>query len=166
MGWRQQGGFTYLGILFAVAIASIAMSGTIALLSVETRRDKEQELLFIGNQFREAIGSYYESTPGEVKQYPARLQDLLLDRRDLVPRRHLRQLYPDPLSGQPNWALVTTPAGAIMGVHSISTARPIKQARFADRDERFAGAARYADWKFVYQKGYTRNMPAIFLNAD
>jgi type II secretory pathway pseudopilin PulG len=155
-------GFTYIGILFAVAIAAISMCGTEALLSIEARRDKERELLFAGSQIRAAIGSYYENSPGPVKAYPASLQDLLTDTRGIVPQRHLRQLYPDPLTGKVDWVLVRTPGGAIMGVHSSAAARPLKQAGFDDRDERFAGAARYADWQFVYDQGYTRYMPAVF----
>jgi type II secretory pathway pseudopilin PulG len=149
--------------LFAVAIAAIAASGALTLHAIEARREKERALLFVGNQFREAIGSYYESTPGPGKQYPNSLQDLLLDSRATEPRRHLRQLYSDPMTGLADWELHRTPSGAIMGVHSRAAGRPLKQARFDDRDARFAGAQHYADWQFIYDQGYTKYEPAIFL---
>lgn len=159
---RPQGGFTYIGLLFAVAILSIAATGAGVSAALEARRERERELLFVGGQFRNAIRTFYESTPGEIKQYPARLQDLLLDRRGLVPRRHLRQIYMDPISRDRNWGLVTTPAGAIMGVHSRSSARPLKQAGFDDQNERFVGAQRYSGWRFVYTQDHTKHMPAVF----
>ena len=158
---RQQG-FTYLAILFTVALSSIAMGAGAALWTLESRREKEQELLFAGDQLRAAIGRYYESTPGELKQFPASLEQLLWDSRHAVPQRHLRRLYADPLSGKPDWGLVRTPSGAIMGVYSRSPQRPVKQARFADRHERFAGRAHYADWQFIYEQGYVRYTPAVF----
>ena len=66
---RYQRGFTYLGLLMFVIISGIALSSTGQVWHAEAQREKERELLFIGEQFRKAIGSYYESTPGGVKTY-------------------------------------------------------------------------------------------------
>jgi hypothetical protein len=65
-------------------------------------------------------------------------------------QRHLRRLYPDPLTGSNEWGLVRAPDGGIAGVHSLSTARPLKAAGFKLRDAEFEGAASYADWKFTH----------------
>jgi hypothetical protein len=68
-----------------------------------------------------------------------------------MPQHHLRRIYRDPLTGSVDWALVEAPGGAgIMGVHSASTQAPIKTGNFAARDAAFEGAAKYADWQFVY----------------
>lgn len=40
---RRQGGVSYLGLLFAVALAGIGLAGTGALWSLESRREKEKE---------------------------------------------------------------------------------------------------------------------------
>jgi type II secretory pathway pseudopilin PulG len=162
MGGRRQSGVTYLAILFAVAISSIAVNAAVALWSVERQREKEEQLLFIGHQFRAAIGRYYESTPGGNRHYPQRLQDLLADPRFPYPVRHLRQIYLDPVSRTRDWTLVTSAAGEIMGVCSRSAARPLKQVNFRDRDAKFAGKQHYSEWKFIYDQGYVKNMPAIF----
>jgi type II secretory pathway pseudopilin PulG len=146
---RVQRGFTYVGLLLAVALAGVALAAAGTLWSTTAKREKELELLFVGDQFRRAIGSYYEGTPG-AKRYPQRLEDLLEDKRVPVTRRHLRQIYADPMTGQPNWELVRLPDGAIVGVHSRSDARPMKVANFAPRDESFASAASYRDWVFAY----------------
>jgi len=65
--------------------------------------------------------------------------------------RHLRKLYADPMTGQPDWVLVQAPDGSgIMGVHSRSQDAPIKTGNFLLKNEGFEGAARYSDWKFVH----------------
>jgi hypothetical protein len=59
-------------------------------------------------------------------------------------RRHLRRLYPDPMTGQADWVLLRQ-GDHIIGVRSRATGRPFKQAGFEKRDADFAGAASYAD---------------------
>lgn len=142
-----QRGFTYVGLLVAVALAGVALAAAGTLWSTTARRDKEAELLFVGDQFRRAIGSYYDGTPG-AKRYPLKLEELLEDKRLAVTRRHLRQLYPDPTTGRPDWDLVRLPDGAIVGVRSRSEAKPLKTANFAPHDASFEGAATYRDWVF------------------
>ena len=144
-----QRGFTYVGLLIAVALAGVALAAAGSLWSTTSKRDKELDLLFVGDQYRRAIGSYYEGTPG-AKRYPQRLEDLLEDKRLAVTRRHLRQVYADPMTGQPDWELVRLPDGAIVGVHSRSDAKPMKVANFAPSDQSFADAASYRDWVFAY----------------
>ena len=144
-----QRGFTYVGLLLAVALAGVALAAAGTLWSTTAKRDKEVELLFVGNQFRRAIGSYYEGTPG-AKRYPLKLEDLLEDKRLAVTRRHLRQIYADPMTGRPDWVLERLPDGAIVGVHSRADGKPMKIAKFAPGDESFADAASYRDWVFAY----------------
>jgi type II secretory pathway pseudopilin PulG len=146
---RAQRGFTYVGLLLAVALAGVALGAAGTLWSTAALRDKEAELLFVGDQFRRAIGSYYEGTPG-AKRYPLKLEDLLEDKRVGVTRRHLRRLYADPMTGQRDWELVRLPDGQIVGVHSRAQGRPMKVANFPPRDESFANAASYRDWVFAH----------------
>lgn len=159
---REEGGFTYLALLFAVAISSVAMAGTAALWSLEARREKEVSLLFVGQQYRAAIASYYANGLGDAKVYPAKLDDLLEDRRDGVPRRHLRSPYLDPITNSARWGLVRAPGGAIIGVHSLSTERPLKRRGFTDDNLRFADKQHYQEWQFIADQGYMLHMPAVF----
>ncbi|HEX8990018.1 MAG TPA: type II secretion system protein, partial [Rhodocyclaceae bacterium] len=145
----KQGGFTYLGLLFAVALAGVALAATGVVWSVERQREREAELLFVGEQFRDAIASYYERSPGLVKRYPAKLEDLLKDDRFPNVQRHLRQIYADPVRGKREWGIVPAPEGGIMGVFSLATAKPIKQAGFAPQLAGLENKRRYADWQFV-----------------
>lgn len=145
-----QGGFTYLTILFAIAVAGIVLANTGIDWSQANQREKERQLLFVGNQYRQAIVLYYERTPGAVKRYPAKLEDLLTDNRYNPPQHYLRQLYRDPIQNQKQWGIVTAPGGGIMGVHSLSDAAPIKTANFGYADQGFEGATKYSDWQFIY----------------
>lgn len=147
----KQSGFTYLGLLFAVALAGIILAATGALWSTERQREKERELLAVGEEFRRAIGSYYERSPGTAKRYPAKLEDLTKDNRFITMRRHLRQIYRDPVTGMADWSVITAPEGGIMGVHSLSTAKPIKQGNFPPRQVEFEGKQSYGEWRFVYR---------------
>jgi hypothetical protein len=94
--------------------------------------------------------NYYAGTPAGKPRFPRALEDLVEDNRFPVPRRHLRRVYPDPLSGKADWALIDAPGGGIAGVHSRSEAKPLKIGNFAPPDVKFEGAERYSDWKFAF----------------
>jgi len=138
--------------MFAVAIAGAVLAATGIVWSQANQREKEAELLFIGNQFRQAIALYYQRTPGAVKRYPEKIENLIEDQRYLTTQRYLRKLYTDPMTGKAQWGLVMAPEGGVMGVYSLSTERPIKNAGFARAEDLagFAKATSYADWRFVY----------------
>ncbi len=147
----RQAGFTYLGALAAVALLSAVLGATAAVWHTAVTREKERELLFVGQQFRLAIERYHRATPGQVKRFPPTLEALLEDARLPGTQRYLRRLWRDPVTGQAEWGLVKGPDGAILGVHSLSEARPLKTAGFEPEEGRFEGAERYADWVFVYR---------------
>ena len=147
-GSRQRG-FTLAGALLLVAVLGAGMAAYGELASHAAQREKEQELLFVGNQYRQAIRSYYERSPG-AKRFPQKLEDLLSDNRHPMPVRHLRRLYADPMTGSADWETVISPEGGIMGVHSRSQEAPVKTGAFALRDTTFEGAARYSQWHFSH----------------
>lgn len=158
---RPASGFTYLVVLIAVALMGAALAGAGTLWSTDARRAKEAELLFAGEQIRQAIQAYYETVPaGQPNRFPARLEDLVEDRRWPKPRRHLRRIYLDPLTESRDWALVKGPGDGILGVHSRAEGVPIKHAGFPKDLESFTGAKSYAEWKFVYQPRQSSGTPA------
>jgi len=154
MGWgtiiRMQGlrGFTYVGLLVVVVLIGIGLAAAGQVWNTTAKRERERELLFAGAQFRRAIGSYFDASPG-VKQYPSKLEELLQDQRFPVVKRHLRKIYLDPITGSPDWGLVTA-GDRIVGVYSRSGDKPLKIENFAPEDSSFAGSAAYSDWRFVY----------------
>ena len=113
----RQSGFTYLWVLAAIALMSVGLVAASEVWSTTARRQKLVELEWIGAQFTEAIGSYYQSSSGLTKTYPHSLQELLEDRRYAVPRRHLRAVYLNPFTAKADWELVKTVDGGIRGIH-------------------------------------------------
>lgn len=145
---KRERGFTYLTILFVVAM----MSGGLALIGevwhTANAREKEAELLFIGNEYRKAIERYYLTGPQ--RQYPKNLSDLIRDPRQPGVVRHLRRLYPDPITGEDEWGLVKSADGGFAGVHSLSEQAPLKTAGFGVRDATFEGKTKYSEWQFAF----------------
>lgn len=141
------GGFTYLTILFVVAMMGVGLALTGELWHTAALREREAELLHVGNEYRKAIERYYLAGP---RQYPRALADLLKDPRQAGTVRHLRQLYADPVARNEEWGLVRAPDGGIAGVHSLSEAQPLKSGGFAVRDKEFEAKQKYSDWKFIY----------------
>lgn len=147
-----ENGFTYLWVMFTVAITGVLLAGAGQLWRTESQREKEKELMFIGEQFRLAIGSYYENSPGMPKRYPPSLEKLLLDDRFPTVKRHLRKIFLDPMTGTREWGLIKQPGIGITGVHSLSAQVPLKRANFHERYA-FGEAKSYKDWKFAYSPG-------------
>lgn len=153
----RQAGFSYLVLLFAVAIAATGLAGTGVVWHTVQKREKEAELLFIGNQFRAAIASYYSRTSGGARPYPGSLEDLVKDPRFPTPVRHLRKIYRDPMTGTTDWGLIAAPGGGIMGVYSKSEAAPLKRVDFdfpnralEEHSKALGDKMSYKDWQFAH----------------
>lgn len=154
---NQSKGFTYLALLFIVAILGATLALTGSLWQKTMQQERERELLFKGNQFRRAILLYYERTPSTVKQYPKELQDLIKDNRYPSVQRYLREIYLDPITGKKEWGIIRAPEGGIMGVHSVSAKMPQKIGNFSNQYEAFANSQKYSDWKFIYRPSSLEN---------
>ena len=142
--------FTYLGLMFIIAVLSLTAAAASTLWSVVDQRDRERELLFVGRQYRQALARYRaaplpagSTAPG----YPASLDELLRDPRVPFTRRFLRRPYVDPMTGQAQWGLLRDAQGGIVAVHSLSAKKPFKTAGFVD-GESFGTARSYRDWVF------------------
>lgn len=145
----RSGGFTYLGLLILLAIVGIASAATLQVGSVLERRAAEEELLEVGAEFRNALLSYANATPVGQPRSPHSLKDLLMDPRYPSARRHLRKLYADPITGKEEWGVVEAPdGGGIIGVYSLSTAKPIKIGNFDVAFQGFGKRNSYREWVF------------------
>lgn len=145
-------GFAYVLLLVAVAILGMAASSALSLGSAMARRGAEEQLLATGMEFQRAIRSYAGIPPqaitATVARGPRTLEDLLKDPRAAGLRRHLRQIYPDPLTGHHEWGVVTDGEGLITGVHSLADGKPIKRTGFEPPLQHFEEAGSYREWVF------------------
>ena len=153
---RRSRGFTYAGILFAIVVLGLAASTAGTLWSAASQRQREAELLWVGEQYVRAIETFYLYAPGGARHYPRSLQDLVEDRRGPVLLRHLRKLYPDPMTGQFDWELEQLADGGIVGLRSRSTKQPLRRVGMGPAMIDFEKADCYCDWAFVYNPRLTR----------
>lgn len=156
----RDSGFTYIALLAAIVIIGISLGAAGKYWSNVMQRDKEEELLFRGNQYRKAIESYSKALPGRV-EYPQNIDDLLTDNRTAKGKRHLRQKFLDPITNE-EFALFRNQlkGNRITGVFSSSDKEPLKQGGFELENKEFEGKKKYSDWKFMGdpqpgQPGYT-----------
>jgi type II secretory pathway pseudopilin PulG len=147
---KRERGVVLLALLLALALAGIGLMAAVDVWSVTRQREREKELLFVGDQYRQAIQRYYYGAPsGSGRVLPASLDVLLEDDRYPIPVHHLRRLYPDPITGSIEWGLVHA-GEQIAGVYSLSEAKPIKQAGFPAAYQFFADKMSYRDWVFAF----------------
>lgn len=148
--YRQQVGFTYIGLLIFIAILGLIATATVTAGSAMQRRLAEDELLFIGSQFQAAFKTYYATSPPGQRPYPSSLNDLIRDPRYAGVRRHLRKIYADPLTGREEWGTIEAPGGGIMGIYSLSAETPIRVVGFEPEFAAFDRKNKYSEWVFTY----------------
>ena len=155
---RQQG-FSYPIVMFLVAALTLISLRALENGATAARRDKETQLLLLGQTMRDAIQSYYVNTSGGAKMYPPRAGfwgALMDDTRNTRQQRHLRKVFRDPITGSADWGLVLTADGEhVQGVFSKSDLKPVKSAGFPPHLSSFTNARRYRDWRFTYEPNGT-----------
>ena len=102
---RSGSGYAMAGLLVAIGVMGILMSVAMPPWRTVTKREKEAELIFRGEQYIRAIDLYQRRFPGA---YPTDL-DLLVE------QGFLRQAYPDPMTGEPFEILTQGSAAAALG---------------------------------------------------
>ncbi len=152
-GMTVQRGFAYIALMVVMTLLVLTLGMAAEEVAQRATRERETQLLFVGKQFRQAIGSYYEKSPQGNKQFPRTLDDLIDDRRFPKAARHLRKIYADPMRDSTEWGLVRNEQGLIMGVYSLSDGVPVRT-HFDQVVQQSFGEGplmTYADWKFIYK---------------
>ena len=145
---RAQQGLVLLTVLVFILVTTLASSSLVVVYKTQMQREKEDQLLFAGAQFRRAIASYYNTVPpGGARALPQSLEVLLDDHRFPRPIQHLRRIYADPMTGRPDWYLIRDSSG-IVGVRSQSSQSTLKKKGFGKGDEHLEGKELYSDWTF------------------
>jgi type II secretory pathway pseudopilin PulG len=145
----NQRGFSYLIMLFALAIFGLGLASIGESWSRTVHRDKEEEMLRILGAYVAAINNYYLGSPGTPKAFPLTLDDLLQDRRHVGTVRYLRRVYRDPMTGQQQWGLIKNSGGRIIGVYSLSDRQTLRKQPVSVPGAQPVVGSRYSDWRFV-----------------
>jgi type II secretory pathway pseudopilin PulG len=145
-----QSGLAFLSLMLAIVVIGIVATSALQWGAAYAQRDAEAQLLFVGEEIQQALARYDNATPVGLPRSPASLQELVRDPRYPGVVRHLRQLYIDPFTGTPDWAVIQDPFGRIVAVHSRSKLKPLKTTGFelplGHLERRNANA--YDEWLF------------------
>ncbi len=106
---RRERGYVLIILLLMVALLSFTAAVAVPRVLVQGQRDKEEEMIFRGEQYSRAIGLYYK----RYGRFPSKLEELV-EPKDSI--RFLRQLYKNPTSRDSEWRLLrVAPDGSILG---------------------------------------------------
>jgi type II secretory pathway pseudopilin PulG len=107
---RKQAGYTLLMAVFMVATMIILAAAAAPNLLTEGRREKEDDLVWRGQQYERAIGLYYR----KFGKYPTKVEDLTRQTNGV---RFLRQAYKDPMNKDDgSWRFIYVgPNGQLIG---------------------------------------------------
>jgi len=146
--FRPASGLVLLALLIMLILVAVGALAAAEVWSITLKREREVELLFIGNQYHRAIESYWKMSPGR-RAYPPSIDVLLTDNRFPNPVHHLRRIYRDPMTESGEFEPIMQ-ANALIGVHSASVDAPIKKAGFGPLYAQFENAESYAQWQFIF----------------
>lgn len=113
-GWRTRNGFTLIELLVTMAIVALLLALAVPRYFGRVEAAKETVLRENLHQLRDAVDKYY----GDNGRYPENLQDL-------VTRKYLRRIPPDPLTdSDKTWVIVQPSDPAKGGVYDIKSGAP------------------------------------------
>ena len=100
-GRRQdESGFALLLVFLMAAMIAITMYMAIPRVAFDAQRQKEDLLIYRGEQYKRAIEVFSRAN----KRYPAKIEDL----ENTNNRHYLRRRYIDPMTGKDEWRAVHT----------------------------------------------------------
>jgi type II secretory pathway pseudopilin PulG len=94
---RSEAGYNLVMLMVLLTILSIVLAASLPAWSNVIRRDKEEELIFRGLQYAEAIRVFQN----RFQRPPIRLEELVE-----VEPRSIRRLWKDPMTESGKWALI------------------------------------------------------------
>src|SRR6202008_2848647 len=89
---RPASGLVLLALLVMLGLVAVGALAAAEVWATTLKRERETELLFIGEQYRRAIQSYWKMSPGR-RAYPPSIDVLLTDNRFPNPVHPLRRVY-------------------------------------------------------------------------
>ncbi len=117
---QSESGYAFLTVVFLAATMLILAAAAVSRLKTQGQREKEEEMIWRGQQYARAIKLYVRKSGG---RYPQSVDDLTKAKNQI---RFLRQPYKDPLNAQDgSWRMIYVgPQGQIIGSVKQRTAIP------------------------------------------
>lgn len=94
-------GYVLIMLMMVVLVMSLALLTALPVWQTELQREKEEELIFRGKQYVEAVRLYQLKNPG---RFPSGL-------KELEEKKYIRKLYPEPMTEAGTWNLVLAVEG-------------------------------------------------------
>ncbi len=102
---RRSSGYVLIMLLFLITAMAIGLMVAVPVWQTQIQREKEEELIFRGNQYVEAVRVFQQKKPGT---FPRSLDEL-------VEEKCIRRLYKDPMTPDGNWDIILLPGGGPAG---------------------------------------------------
>ena len=80
-----QAGFTYLGLMIAVAVLGVVLAGAGVVWRTSQQREREKELLYIGNEIESAIAGYFDELAQTREMLDSRYDGIRSGKVKLIP---------------------------------------------------------------------------------
>jgi len=113
---RSEAGYTLMLVVFMVATMWIAATVATTNILTDGKRQKEDDMIWRGNQYARAIGLYYR----RFNKFPTKIEDLTNQTNGV---RFLRQAYKDPMNKEDgSWRFIYVgPNGILIGSNRQTT---------------------------------------------
>jgi type II secretory pathway pseudopilin PulG len=121
-------GYMILLLMFMVFVMSIGLMIAVPVWQTQIQREKEEELIFRGKQYVEAIRLFQRKKPGAFPK----------DFEELIEEKCLRKMFEDPMSPDGKWNLILMSQGPISG-RTRQTRRPSRDTRSGEQTARTGG---------------------------
>ena len=95
---RREDGYMLIVIIFLVTLIAVALAAVAPAIGTQIKREREEELVHRGKQYRRAIQLYFR----KFGRYPASIEQL----ENTNNLRFLRKKYTDPITGKDEWKLI------------------------------------------------------------
>lgn len=108
---RRASGYALLVVILLAALVLIALAAVAPQVLTQGQREKEEELVFRGEQYRRAIGVFYK----KFGRYPNSVEELLRTNE----RSFLRREFRDPMTPEGKWRFIRVgPNGEFIGARA------------------------------------------------
>jgi type II secretory pathway pseudopilin PulG len=99
---KQRPGYTFLILMVMITILVIGLMAAVPIWKTQVQRESEEELIFRGGQYVEAVRLFQKKNPG---RFPASIEEM-------IKARCLRKPFPDPMTRDGKWDVILQAEGS------------------------------------------------------